>query len=337
MRRVAVMTAVWGVTVLLALTFGASHLGLGEVFSLLGARLPVLARWAGETPPAAGVIFFDIRLPRVLLAGVVGAALALAGTALQGLFRNPMASPYVLGISAGAALGAVVALIAQIDRWFAFLPAVPLTAFGGALAATLLVYSLARIKGRVPVATLLLAGIAMGSFLSAVVSMILVFSEDSVASVLFWLMGGLSSADWSGLALVMPYFVLGAGLLVYSSRELNALLLGEEASQHLGIEVERLKRRLLFATSLLTAAAVAVTGIIGFVGLIVPHIVRLIVGPDHRLLIPLAGLSGAILLTVMDTLARSLLTQEVPVGVISALLGGPFFIFLLRRHRTELF
>ena len=337
MKRIAFMSAIWTATVLAALTFGASSLGLREVVWLIGAKLPGASQWAGQVPESASVIFFDIRLPRVLLAGLVGASLALAGTALQGLFRNPMASPYVLGISAGAALGAVVALVAQIDFAIPFLPAVPLVAFAGALAATLLVYSLARIKGRVPVATLLLAGIAMGSFLSAVVSMILVFSEENVANVLFWLMGGLSSADWSGLTLVIPYFVAGVGMLIYSARELNALLLGEEASKHLGIDVERLKRRLLFATSLLTAAAVAVTGIIGFVGLIVPHIVRLIVGPDHRLLIPLAGLSGAILLTVMDTLARTVLTQEVPVGVISALLGGPFFIFLLRRHRAEIF
>ncbi|MEE8585112.1 MAG: iron chelate uptake ABC transporter family permease subunit [Acidobacteriota bacterium] len=337
MKRVAFLSAIWAATVLAALTFGASSLGLSEVFSLIGAKLPGVSRWAGQAPESSSVIFFDIRLPRVLLAGLVGASLALAGTALQGLFRNPMASPYVLGISAGAALGAVVALIGRIDFAIPFLPAVPLVAFGGALAATLLVYSLARIKGRVPVATLLLAGIAMGSFLSAVVSMILVFSEESVANVLFWLMGGLSSADWSGLTLVIPYFIAGVCMLIYSTRELNALLLGEEASKHLGIDVERLKRRLLFATSLLTAAAVAVTGIIGFVGLIVPHIVRLIVGPDHRLLIPLAGLSGAILLTVMDTLARSVLTQEVPVGVISALLGAPFFIYLLRKHRAGIF
>lgn len=337
MKRVAILFAVWAATALAALTLGASSLGLSEVVTLIAAKLPGGAAWTDPVPASASVIFFDIRLPRVLLAGLVGASLALAGTALQGLFRNPMASPYVLGISAGAALGAVVALIAQIDFAVPFLPAVPLIAFAGALAATLVVYSLARIKGRVPVATLLLAGIAMGSFLSAVVSMILVFSEESVANVLFWLMGGLSSADWSGLTLVIPYFIAGVALLIYSARELNALLLGEEASKHLGIEVERLKRRLLFATSLLTAAAVAVTGIIGFVGLIVPHIVRLIVGPDHRLLIPLAGLAGAILLTVMDTMARTVLTQEVPVGVISALLGGPFFIFLLRRHRAELF
>ncbi len=337
MKRVAFMSALWAAIVLAALTFGASSLGLGEVFRLIGSQLPTAFQWADPVPESVRVIFFDIRLPRVLLAGLVGASLALAGTALQGLFRNPMASPYVLGISAGAALGAVVALIFRIDFAVPVLPAVPLAAFAGALAATLLVYSLARIKGRVPVATLLLAGIAMGSFLSAVVSMILVFSEESVANVLFWLMGGLSSADWTGLTLVVPYFVAGVGILIFSARELNALLLGEEASKHLGIDVERLKRRLLFATSLLTAAAVAVTGIIGFVGLIVPHIVRLIVGPDHRLLIPLAGLSGAILLTVMDTFARTVLTQEVPVGVISALLGGPFFIYLLRRHRAEIF
>ncbi|HSR49268.1 MAG TPA: iron chelate uptake ABC transporter family permease subunit [Acidobacteriota bacterium] len=334
MKRVLLMAGVWLLVTGAALTIGPGDLTLAEIGAILGQYLP--AAGSADLPLHRQAILLDVRLPRILLSGLVGAALSLAGTALQGLFRNPMASPYVLGISAGAALGAVIALIWKADAWLAYLRAVPLFAFAGAVAATLIVYWLARIKGRVPVATLLLAGIALGSFLSAVVSLILVFSEENVASVLFWLMGGLGSADWSGLLLVIPYFLLGTLLLIFHSRELNALLLGEEAAAHLGIDVESIKRRLLLATSLLTAAAVAVTGIIGFVGLIVPHIVRLIVGPDHRLLIPLSGLAGAVLLTVMDTVARSLLTQEIPVGVISALLGGPFFIILLRRHRAEL-
>lgn len=334
MKRVLFMAAVWLLVTAAALTVGPGNLTFGEIGSTLSQYLPTFGD--SDLPLHRQAILMDVRLPRILLSGLVGAALSLAGTALQGLFRNPMASPYVLGISAGAALGAVIALIWKADAWMPYLRSVPLLAFAGAVAATLIVYWLARIKGRVPVATLLLAGIALGSFLSAVVSLILVFSEENVASVLFWLMGGLGSADWSGLLLVIPYFLLGTLLLIFHSRELNALLLGEEAATHLGIDVESIKRRLLLATSLLTAAAVAVTGIIGFVGLIVPHIVRLIVGPDHRLLIPLSGLAGAVLLTVMDTLARSLLTQEIPVGVISALLGGPFFIILLRRHRAEL-
>ena len=334
MSRTLAMILVWILVSLSALTFGASELGLSDVCSVLASRLPGLSSWSGSPDPTHSTILFQIRLPRILLAGIVGASLALSGTALQGLFRNPMASPYVLGISAGAALGAVTALIWQIDLSLPIFRPVPLFAFVGAVVATIVVYSLARIKGRVPVATLLLAGIALGSFLSAVMSLILVFSEDTVASVIFWLMGGLSSADWAGLWLVLPYFLLGTSLLIYHSRELNALLLGEEASMHLGVEVESVKLRLLLATSLLTAAAVAVTGVIGFIGLIVPHIVRLIVGPDHRLLIPLAGLSGAVMLTVMDTLARSTMAQEIPVGVISAMLGGPFFLYLLRRHRT---
>ena len=183
-----------------------------------------------------------------------------------------------------------------------------------------------------------LAGVALGSFLSALVSVLLVFSEDDVAGVLFWLMGGLSGANWGDLSLTVPYFAAGLGLLIYYSRDLNALLLGEEASRHLGIEVEKVKKRLLLATSLLTAAAVAVTGIIGFVGLIVPHIVRLVTGPDHRVLIPMSALTGAVLVTVMDTVARTALAPaQVPVGVISALFGGPFFIFLLRRRRMAIY
>ncbi len=338
MSRILALFGLWAAAVLASLAIGSVDLGLGDVALILASQLPLISDWTPAPTEASRTILIDIRLPRVLMAGVVGAALALSGTALQGLFRNPMASPYVLGISAGAALGAVVALVQRIDFGLPVLSPLPLLAFLGALTSTLVVYFLARIRGRVPVATLLLSGVAMASFLSAVVSMILVFSESDAASVLFWLMGRLSSAQWSGLGLVMPYFLLGAAFLIYYSRDLNALLLGEEASHHLGIDVERVKRHLLFATSLLTAAAVSVTGIIGFVGLIVPHIVRLLAGPDHRSLIPMAGLAGAILLTAMDTLARSLLpSQEIPVGAISALLGGPFFLILLRRHRVALF
>lgn len=330
------MGAVCAAIGLLSMAFGAESLPLSQILSIMGAKIGLISAGSSDSS-AAQTILLDIRLPRVLLAGVVGASLALAGAALQGLFRNPMASPYLLGISAGAALGAVAALVAHVEVPWRYVRTSPLAAFAGALLATAVVYLLARVRGRVPIATLLLSGIALGSFLSAVVSMILVFNESSVASVLFWLMGGLSASDWPGLIMVLPYFLVGLGMLIYYSRELNAMLLGEEASLHLGIEVERVKRRLLLATSLLTAAAVSVTGVIGFVGLIVPHMVRLATGPDHRLLVPLSALSGGAFLIVMDTLARSLIApDEIPVGAITALLGGPFFILLLRRRGESL-
>ena len=342
----------WFIIAILSLSLGAVRLPIRDILAMIGSRLPFLSDVLLDTlwwPASSEVILFQIRMPRVLLAGLVGASLALSGTTLQGLCRNPMASPFVLGISAGASLGAVCAFVLKIELSVLGLSSVPLMAFAGALGTTILVYNLARVKPlakrdpatagkHVPIATLLLSGIAVGSVLSALVSLTLVFGERHVAHIVFWLMGGLSRADWNRIGHVIPYFLIGFVVTVVYARDLNAMLLGEEASKHLGIDVERVKLYLLCATSLLTAAAVSVSGVIGFVGLIVPHIVRLIVGPDHRLLVPIAALAGAIFLTVMDTVARTVLSStEIPVGAITALFGGPFFIFLLRRGRIPVF
>ena len=331
----------WLSVAILSLSLGTVHLPIRDIWGMIGSRLPFLSNAFFDTlwwPSSSEVILFQIRMPRVLLAGLVGASLAISGTALQGLFRNPMASPFVLGISGGASLGAVCAFVWKIEFSFWGLSSVPLMAFAGALGTTVLVYHFARVKNHVPIATLLLCGIAVGAFLSALVSLTLVFGEKDVGHIVFWLMGGLSRADWNRIGHVIPYFLLGmTGTVVYA-RDLNAMLLGEDASKQLGINVERVKLYLLCATSLLTAAAVSVSGVIGFVGLIVPHIVRLLIGPDHRQLVPIAALTGAIFLTAMDTIARTVLpSTEIPVGAITALFGGPFFIFLLRRGRMPTF
>ena len=270
-RLFACSIGVWVMTSLLSICLGTVPLHIGDILGMIAHRIPLLSNLFSSRgwPETSEVILFQIRLPRVLLAGLVGAALTISGTALQGLFRNPMASPFVLGISSGASLGAVCAMVWETGLNFIGIQTVPLLAFAGALGTTALVYALARIKGSVPIATLLLAGIAVGSFLSALVSLILVFSEENISHIVFWLMGGLSRADWKGIGLVIPYFLIGVVITTVYARDLNAMLLGEEASQHLGIDVERVKRHLLFATSLLTAAAVSVSGVIGFVGLVV--------------------------------------------------------------------
>jgi len=334
------LVGAWFIIALFSLSLGAVRLPMHDVLAMIGGGLPFVSDTFLSTkwwPASSEIILFQIRMPRVLLAGLVGASLALSGTTLQGLFRNPMASPFVLGISAGASLGAVCAFVWKIEFSFMGLSSVPLMAFAGALCTIILVYNLARVKGHVPISTLLLSGIAVASVLSALVSLAIVFGEKDVTHIVFWLMGGLSRADWSRIGHVIPYFLIGFAVTVVYARDLNAMLLGEEASKHLGIHVEGVKLYLLCATSLLTAAAVSVSGVIGFVGLIVPHIVRLIIGPDHRLLVPIAALTGAIFLTVMDTIARTVLSStEIPVGAITALFGGPFFIFLLRRGRMPI-
>jgi len=282
-------------------------------------------------------IIMDTRLPRIILAALVGAALAVAGAAMQGVFRNPMASPYVLGISAGAAFGASLAIVTGIS-WLSGQLAVPSMAFLFCFLTLFLVYSISRTKGGfVPVETLLLAGIAVGAFFNALVSLMKYFAGEELSAIVFWMMGGLWQARWEDVAISLPMIVLGSAILWLMSRDLNTMMVGEEHALHLGLNVNGVRLIILLAASLVTAAAVAVSGIIGFVGLVVPHVVRLLVGPDHRILIPVSLLGGAIFMVWMDTLARTIiLPAELPVGIITALLGAPFFVYLIISRRRKM-
>ena len=287
---------------------------------------------AEEMATAEAVIVRSIRSPRVLLAVFVGALLALGGAVMQGFFQNPMADPYIIGVSSGAALGATLALALSIDFWFLGLHSVSVFAFAGALAVTFLVYAISLRGGRVPVTVLLLTGVAVGSLAAALTSFVMITSHESLHRILFWLMGSLSSRRWEHVQMIWPYAVIGIIVLQFYAKDLNMLLQGEESARYLGVDVERVKVVLLLIVALLTAAAVAVSGIIGFVGLVVPHIMRLIVGPDHRKLFPASILGGAILLVGADILARILIAPgEIPIGVITSVIGCPFFLFLLSR------
>lgn len=295
-----------------------------------------------DPPPGLTVtqvsIVWNLRLPRVLLAAMVGVGLASAGAAFQGLFKNPLADPYILGISSGAALGAAFALVYGLTWTFMGLGAVPLLAFAGGLGSIVVVYQLARVNGSAPVMSLLLAGVALGAFLSAVLALLMYLDPDRIGQVVFWLLGSLSGANWAKVWMAAPYIILGLILIIFHSRELNALLLGEEPARHLGIDVEKVKGLLLLGGTLTASAAVSVSGVIGFVGLIVPHGVRLLIGPDHRFLLPVTGLLGASFMVGADMLARTVLSPaEIPVGIITAFCGGPFFLYLLRMRKGRLF
>lgn len=321
------ITAILGIllvgVVVIAIGVGSVYVPPREVVRILRAPSP------GES---LTTIIMQIRLPRVLLAALVGTCLATAGAVFQGLFKNPMADPYVIGVSSGASLGAVAAMAFGLELRLAGLDSVPLLAFLGAMATMLLVYNLARTGGKVPVLTLLVAGVAVSSFLSALVSLFVYFSDDRLHQVVFWLMGGFAGASWHYVGMALPYTFIGLALVGLHARELNVLLLGEEQAQHLGVDVERVKKVLLAAGSLLTATAVSTAGPIGFVGLIVPHMVRMIIGPDHRSLLPAVALLGAVFLVGADAIARTIISPtELPVGLITALCGGPFFIYLLKR------
>lgn len=321
---------------LLAAAAGAVPVPPAELPGILASRLPLI----GDGVPRYweeihSRIIWNIRLPRVVLAGVVGSSLALAGATFQGLFRNPMADPYIIGLSSGAALGAAVAFLLRASFPWLGTFSVPAFAFAGAVLTLVLVYQLARTGGKVPVLTLILAGVAVGAFLSAIVSFLVVISGDRLTNIVYWMMGGLSGSNWPLVMLTIPYAAAGQVLILLFGRELNVLSLGEDQAHYLGLNVERVKLILLGAASLLTATAVAASGLVGFVGLIVPHMVRLVFGPDHRVLLPTAMLAGGILVTGADLAARTIIAPaEVPLGIITALLGAPFFVYLLRQART---
>lgn len=273
-----------------------------------------------------------IRLPRIVVAMLVGAALAVAGTVVQGIFRNPLADPGIIGISGGAAAGAVSAIALGLPAVHSLL--LPAAAFVGALSAGLLVYALSAT--RASVASLLLAGIAVSSFLGAVTSTILAFTYDRelLREMLFWLMGGLDNRNWTHVQVALPAIVVGCLAVLAYARDLNLLLLGAEGAHALGVRVERVRLILLVGASLIAAVAVSISGTIAFVGLMAPHVMRLLVGPDHRLLLPASALGGAIFLVVADTVARLLMQPaELRVGIVTAFVGAPFFLFLLRHHR----
>jgi len=332
------------IIVALALSFllgvgsGAVPIGWRDVAALVLleplARLGLGPGPEAEIPTVTRSIVMQLRLPRVLLASAVGASLAVAGAAFQGLFRNPMADPFVVGVSSGAALGAVLAMVLGQTVSFLGFGTVPLFAFGGGVLTIFLVYHMARVGKTVPVMTLLLAGIAVSAFLSALVSLLTYFAGDELHRVVFWMMGGLGGATWLRVQVMLPYAAAGFICIFMFARELNAMLMGEETARHLGVNTEWVKRVLLVGASLLVAASVSTSGIIGFVGLAVPHLVRLVAGPDHRYLLPASALLGAALLIAADTLARTVIAPtELPVGIITALVGAPLFIYLLRTHK----
>jgi len=323
---VAVLVALLFVAMLAGVGLGAVRVPPAEIFASIGRAL------TGAPRNVADAVIVDIRLPRVVLAALVGACLSLAGVLYQALFRNPLADPYILGVSSGAGLGAIIVIVGTTTATAWRYLGVPLGAFIGALLTITLVVRLASYRGRLDTASLLLAGVAISYTLAAITSFIMVFSRESMASVVFWMMGGLTSASWQYVAVIAPMLAVGAIVPFTHARELNLMLLGDTRASELGVDVERFKRLVLMAGSLLTAAAVSVSGLIGFVGLMTPHAVRLVLGPDHRLLVPASLLGGAIVMVLADLIARTVLAPvEIPVGIVTALFGGPFFVWLLVR------
>lgn len=327
-----VMAALLLLTIIVAVALGAVYVPLGRSFRIILDNIGIID---DPTLPQEQVsIIYRVRLPRVIVACIAGAALSACGAAMQGLFRNPMADPGVLGVSSGAGLGAMIAITTGVANRSIY--TMPVFAAVGALCTVTVIYLLSLRRGRISPLTLILSGIAISTFIGAVTQFILIKSNTyEVRKYVFWTMGALSGMMWEQVRLVtLPVLVLLAALMVFS-RDLNLLQFGEEEAQSLGLEPSRTRKLLLLITSLITAVAISVCGPVSFVGLIVPHIIRLIAGPDHRLLIPASALGGAIFLTGCDIIGRLPAGGEIHVGIITAILGAPYFLYLLIRTRRE--
>ena len=278
-------------------------------------------------------IFWNLRAPRIVLSVLVGAALSVCGAAYQSVFRNPLTDPYVLGISSGASVGAAVAILLGLE---AYMLGVGACALVTGLLTIVVIYRIASIGNRMHTTTLLLTGVCITFLMSAIISFIMVLRQDKMDSIIFWTMGSFASASWTEVAIVAPVVAVGIGIVLYYARDLNLLLAGSETARSLGVEVERVKRVLLLSTTLMVAFCVATCGVIGFVGLVVPHCLRLVLGPDNRRIVPCAIFAGGLFMLLCDTLARTLLMPaELPVGSLTALAGAPLFIYLLYKNKKR--
>lgn len=337
LSKIAALTILLIFVCLIAITIGPADITLNQTCRILLSQVPLLGERIvlDDVKISQQTIVLQIRLPRVLLAALVGIGLATVGATFQGLLKNPMADPYIIGVSSGAALGATIAIVTGLSA-VGYL-AVPWMAFAGALISTYTVYNIARVGNKVPVYTLILAGVALSAFMSAIMSFLMVLNSKEMQQVVFWLLGSFSARNWTHVQAAAPLIIIGVVVINCFARELNVMLFGDYTAQHLGIDAEKTKKLLLTLGAFTAAAAVSVSGTIGFVGLIVPHGVRLVIGPDHRNLLPISALTGGMLMVITDTFARTFLgSVEIPVGIITAMLGGPFFIYLLkRRQRNE--
>ncbi len=321
--------------VIVAAGFGYMRIPVGEVSRILLSHLLPGVSVAGIDAASVSVVW-DIRMPRILAGVFIGGMLAVSGTVFQAILRNPLADPYTLGISSGAAFGASLVIVLQVfGLALPRLVSVPVFAFVGAVGTLVVVLALAAGDRRLSSSSLILSGVIVAAILSAAIGFLKFLADEQVGIIIFWLMGSLSGARWADIILLVPGAMAGLAVALYYSRDLNVMTSGERLARALGVEVVRLRQILLVSCSLMTALAVAVAGIIGFVGLIVPHLLRYLIGPDNRVLIALSFPAGALLLLVADTLTRAVLPVEVPIGVLTALLGGPFFCYIFKKRQQD--
>jgi len=322
-----------GGAIIISAGMGFMEIRAAHIMDTLVSRLWQVPLPAGLEQSVPFVIM-EVRLPRILTAALVGGGLAMSGVIYQGILLNPLADPYTLGVSSGAAFGASLALLANLTLLGQF--SVPLFAFAGAMATLFAVLYLSTFNGQMSANTLILSGVIVGAILAAGISFIKYLADEQVAVIIFWLMGSFASRSWQDVMMVALAVSAGLGIFLFYSRDLNIMSLGGRSADTLGVETGRTRNVLLLTASLITAVCVAVSGIIGFIGLIVPHLMRFLVGPDNRKLLPVSMLAGACLLLTADTVTRAMLPSEVPIGVLTALIGGPFFCLIFRKRQRGL-
>ena len=318
-------------TVSFALLVSTLWLGV----SIGSVSMPISTLWDKTTDPTAYNILWNIRIPRVILAAIVGASLAIAGAAFQGLLKNPLADPYTLGISSGASVGAVTTIFFGISIPVLGAFTLPLFSMVGAMLTVFIVIGFARLVDKsLKMETLILTGVIFSSFLSATISLMIALTENNLRSIMGWILGSVSLRGWTHVQMVLPFFIFGIIVIWYFRRELNAMIYGEERAKYLGVDVKRSKFGILLGGSVLTGAAVSVSGTIGFVGLVVPHMVRMVIGTDHRHLLSISLLNGASLLVLCDLVSRIIIAPtELPIGVITSFIGAPVFAYIFYRQR----
>ena len=325
-------------TVFFSVSVGSADLSAGESLRLLFSKFPFFGKWidSSDLKEVYQTILFQVRLPRILLAGFVGAGLSLTGAVFQGLFRNPLADPHVLGVSSGAAIGATIAILSGIQASFLGLGAVGVCAFLGAMLTIFLVYQITCIRGQMPAVHLLLTGTAISTMLSACISLMMSLNREGIEKVYMWTLGSFSSASWTKVRYLGICLLISAVGLEVLANDFNLLLTGEDAAESMGVDLLRLRKRVVFLSSFLVASCVSVSGVIGFVGLIIPHCMRMINGSNYRSLIPFSLLGGAIFMIVCDTIARTVTAPaEIPVGVVTALIVAPNIIYLIYHNGAK--
>ncbi|MGO1470481.1 MAG: FecCD family ABC transporter permease [Tissierella sp.] len=344
-KKAKYKTIILSLTALLVLsigffsTIGTADVSVVDIFKIIGSKIPFINKSIDimNIKDSYKNIIWNIRLPRVVLGVLVGMSLSITGGSFQALFQNPMADPYIIGISSGAALGATLSIVLKLNFSILNISNISLFAFIGGLIAVFLVYNISKIKNKVPTTTLLLAGVAVGQFFTAIMSFMMVLNNKDMSKIIYWTLGSLSGKGWEPILTLGPIIIIAIFIMNFYARDLNILLTGEESAESLGVNVEKTKVYILILGTLITSLVVSISGIIGFVGLIIPHIVRLMLGPDHRILLPSSALIGGVFMVFADTIARTIISPiEIPVGIITALFGGPFFIYLLINSKKGL-